>query len=383
MNLFEYFVRSHIPTPLKVNLVPENPSSRNPIPFVEELLVEAVRKCASEDNVGLLLSGGMDSSLVYSIAQRNKIPLKTYVGGCHDKKTDDSVWATRLEPKTVVVKPTLQKILATARFMSEVCADAPIYTNNDMLLYCLAVEAKHDGIDTLILCDGGDELFWGYTRYPRITFDKEKLSEQGHSVVDRIYYGFNIHNKFFLDSLFGYKNFPASPCYKWLTEHRTMPIYRLISFFDQVWMLPQFIARAERITKLTGIKFVYPYLDTELVNLVNTLPLKWRYKHSELRYIQRNIARNYLPTWLMLRPKQGFASDITNWIYSGECYNQMQKMEFPELNQKLVQKIIKRHFGKTWNPIHNIAVKLGRRKIADYFMVNKLYYYGLWRRYHP
>ena len=44
-------------------------------------------------NCGLLLSGGMDSSLICALMGKAGKRFKTYTGGCLDKKIDDSKWA--------------------------------------------------------------------------------------------------------------------------------------------------------------------------------------------------------------------------------------------------------------------------------------------------
>lgn len=382
MNLFEYLIMGNVPFKREINFVSVKSPISPVIQTTDELLAKAVVQAVSIKNCGLLLSGGLDSSLTYAMAKANGITVPTYVGTGEDKTIDDSKWALKVESNTVVVKTGVIELLETAHIMSEMFHDAPIYTNNDMLLYSIALKAKQDGVETLVASDGGDELFWGYKRYPRITFDDEKLKDK-YTISERIYYGFNIHNIEIIGKLVD-QWLPQSETFRWLQKYSTiMPVWKLISYFDQTWALSKCIARADRITKMTGVKFVYPYLDKKLTDFVNSLPLEWRYYNKELRYIQKHLVKKYLPPWILNRPKQGFASDITNWIYSDECYAIMQTLDYQPFALKYIDCVVRRHFGKRkFNLAHNIIVKIGRRKIADYFMAKALFYYGLWRKYH-
>jgi asparagine synthase (glutamine-hydrolysing) len=137
---------------------------------LEALMLESVRLrlTASDVPVGILLSGGLDSSLVTALAARaSDVPVRTYSvtfpgHGTYDESAHARLVAAHvgarhtelpLEPATVDILPELARIY-----------DEPIADSSMVPTYLVSRLIRREA--TVALGgDGGDELFGGYPHY--------------------------------------------------------------------------------------------------------------------------------------------------------------------------------------------------------------------------
>jgi asparagine synthase (glutamine-hydrolysing) len=57
-----------------------------------------------------------------------------------------------------------------------------------------------------------------------------------------------------------------------------------------------------------------PYLDKNLIEFASTLPMKYKIRDGQSKWILRNLLYNYLPRELVDRPKMGFGVPIDSWL---------------------------------------------------------------------
>lgn len=137
-----------------------------------ELVAQSVRcRMISDVGVGYHLSGGLDSTLVVSLAQQHtQRPLNTFCGyydeDDFDKRragsladrlelTHHEVWVDRTLPPHALMK-TL---------------DAPPMSLGALMPFHLAKAARAQGLKVMLAGQGSDELFLGYSRFRKITSD--------------------------------------------------------------------------------------------------------------------------------------------------------------------------------------------------------------------
>ena len=57
-----------------------------------------------------------------------------------------------------------------------------------------------------------------------------------------------------------------------------------------------------------------PYVDHRVAEFVAKIPWNWKLNGHRLKYIQRQLAREFLPESLIQRPKKGFGFPLAYWF---------------------------------------------------------------------
>lgn len=134
---------------------------------LHQLLAASVETRIGElSNVGLFLSGGIDSSIVGRLAINALSGLRTYSIGMHDDPNSELPAATAianfLGSDHVEMRVNDEDLVEGCRLIEE--ADEPIGDSSLVLSGLLAKEARKRG-KVILTGDGADELFAGYRRH--------------------------------------------------------------------------------------------------------------------------------------------------------------------------------------------------------------------------
>jgi asparagine synthase (glutamine-hydrolysing) len=71
---------------------------------------------------------------------------------------------------------------------------------------------------------------------------------------------------------------------------------------------------ADRMTMAHSIEGRSPYVDQKVVEFVARIPADLKLHGRRLKYIQRQVAKEFLPETLITRPKQGFGFPLAYWF---------------------------------------------------------------------
>jgi asparagine synthase (glutamine-hydrolysing) len=143
--------------------------------LVRSLVLDSVRlRLRSDVPVGVLLSGGLDSSLLAAAAVQNEgcgpgIRLLSVVSD--DPASDESPFIDQMAAhlQRPVIKSTLSfDPAAVTNLLEEVSwyNDHPVCYLGDLYHYLLMEQAREHGITVVLSGQGADELFCGYLKYP-------------------------------------------------------------------------------------------------------------------------------------------------------------------------------------------------------------------------
>ncbi|MDC1386830.1 N-acetylglutaminylglutamine amidotransferase [Candidatus Thioglobus sp.] len=297
----------------------ENISDQEYIERTHELLTAAVMKrmSASDVPIGVLLSGGLDSSLIVALLKEaGHEDIRTFSIGFED--IDDEVgsefeysdqivskFETQHKKYQVSNKEVLPRLSEAVMNMSE-----PMVGQDAVAFYLLSEQvSKHTKV--VLSGQGADEAFAGYFWYPRMA------NEQGNE-VERFskHYVDRPHDEYLqtVSSIYQGENHT----HNWLNKEFLKP--GADSFIDKVFrtdmtrlIVDDPVKRVDNMTMAWGLEARVPFMDTDLVEWALSIPpaLKMR---DEGKYPLKEISRGLLPDSVIDRKKGYFPMPALKYI---------------------------------------------------------------------
>ncbi len=288
--------------------------------LVEEALRIAVRRRQVADvPVGVLLSGGVDSSLIVALlAEAGQTGLQTFSigfdaagGEAGDEFKYSDLVAQRFGTDHHRIHiPTAELMGAlpgTIAAMHE-----PMVSYDNVAFYLLSREvAKHTKV--VQSGQGADEVFAGYHWYPKLAatapedaaaayraafFDRtpaqmdEILAPEARSRADA--------SQAFLEA-----HFAAQP--------RSTPVEKALQLDTTVMLVDDPVKRVDAMTMAWGLEARVPFLDHELVELAGRLPVEDKLGDGG-KGVLKAVARRLVPPEIVDRPKGYFPVPILKYI---------------------------------------------------------------------
>jgi asparagine synthase (glutamine-hydrolysing) len=143
--------------------------------LVQSLILDAVRlRLRSDVPVGLLLSGGVDSSVLAAAAvksERDGANIRLLAAVSNDPASDESPFIDRVSAhlERPVIKVRLEPSPAELLNLLDRASwhnDHPVPYLGNLYHYLLMQKAREHGITVILSGQGGDEAFCGYIKYP-------------------------------------------------------------------------------------------------------------------------------------------------------------------------------------------------------------------------
>jgi asparagine synthase (glutamine-hydrolysing) len=254
--------------------------------------------------LGLLLSGGLDSSLIAALAARSG-PLLTLSMGFEDSAVDERGYARRVSE--FVGSQHIEISISASEVEREVSAGAWVFddlfadwgTITTRLLYR---RCRERGIKAVLVGEGADEIFGGYDifRLPR------QLGLWGQFRLYQKYAG-RRHGRIFREfhSIFGEYLDAASGT-----------TFDAVRLFESRRQLPNnYVMKVDKASMAESVEARAPYLDRRVAELAYRTPAAWLLRNGENKYLLRSLARrdHLLPTDISGRQKFG-GSIAAGWM---------------------------------------------------------------------
>ncbi len=133
------------------------------------------KRVAGRDRVGIIFSGGIDSLLIAHLVRRKKVPLTCYTAG--RKGAVDLVWAQNIADRfDLPLKIKILSLEEIKELIPLIIRDIEDYSLNQVEvaipIYASVRMAQESGERVILTGQGADELFGGYSWYPKIV-DRE------------------------------------------------------------------------------------------------------------------------------------------------------------------------------------------------------------------
>ncbi|CAN5197985.1 asparagine synthase (glutamine-hydrolyzing) [soil metagenome] len=327
---------------------------------LSSLLSDAVRmRLVADVPLGVLLSGGVDSSAIAAFATQHATEtVKTFSIGFSEDSFDETRYA-RLVGKHLGTDH-YEEILSAAKagdLISEIGTwlDEPLSDGSLIPTYLLArFVRKH--VTVALGGDGGDELFAGYPMY----FGHKVAAAYGaipqflrSGLIEPVVRMLPVSTK---NLSFDYraKRFVRSAKYDTITRHHswfgsftadeqeqlltthvreqtTGDVYagardllgicdasneiERMQFLDiNFYMAEDILSKVDRASMAVSLETRAPFLDPRIGEFAASLPLKYKLRGSNGKYILKRSVEGLLPSSVLTRSKKGFGIPIAEWL---------------------------------------------------------------------
>ena len=362
-------VRAYWTLPAEVSAV--RMSEEDLVEELDRLLADSVRlRMIADVPIGVMLSGGVDSSLVTAMAVRSssrrvKTFTITFPGyGVFDESPHARAVATHFgtehvelvgEPATVDLLPELARQ-----------CDEPIADSSMVPTYLVSRLIRREA--TVALGgDGADELFGGYPHHswvqqqarmggwipwparwagrtaathlmPVGTKGRNYLlgltSEAPWNIVQfNVLFDADARRRLLSPVMPGHRLRRGPEVYKAaLCRKEDTPLRQSTSLDFQTYLVDDILVKVDRASMLSSLEVRAPFLDPRLIDLAfRHVPDQLRATAGERKVILRRLAQRLLPPSLDLTRKQGFSLPLAQWfkgdwgrfmeeiLTSGEC----------------------------------------------------------------
>ncbi len=295
---------------------------------VRDSLMQAVerRRAASDVPVGVLLSGGLDSSLLVGmLAEAGHNDIRTFSIGFEDSPEERG---SEFEYSDAVVErfqTAHQKIIipndqALPRLTEAVDAMSEPMFGQDAIGFYLLAEQVSRSVSVVLSGQGADEVFAGYFWYARMN------SEQG-SAVERFrqHYFDRDHDEMMalLERPYQGEDYTAALMQQ-LLEAPDADEYldQVLRADSTTLVVDDPVKRVDNMTMAWGLEARVPFLDHHLVELAAQIPPAYKLKH-EGKGPLKLISRGLLPDSVIDRPKGYFPMPALKYV-RGEFLEFMQ-----------------------------------------------------------
>ncbi len=341
------------------------PDEIEAIERLDALLRDSVKlRMIADVPLGAFLSGGIDSSTVVALMQAQSMrPVKTFSIGFHASGYDEAQYAKAVASHLhtdhtefyVEPKHALEMIPRLADWYDEPFADSsqiPTY---------LVSELTRKHVTVALSGDGGDELFGGYNRYlwaqrlasaagwvprglqrslaaalrglspetwtrlvgflpfvPRSTLPGDKLHKIATLLDDPspdAIYRRLVSQWDRPQDVAAAGREPVSPLWDASLARDFPALISRMQFLDLVTYLPDdILTKVDRATMAVGLEGRVPLLDHRVVAYAWSLPLRFKVRGGEGKWLLRRVLDRYVPRPLIDRPKMGFGVPIDSWL---------------------------------------------------------------------
>ena len=319
----------------------------------------------SDVPIGSFLSGGIDSSLISALMQKNSIdPINTFSIGFHDKSFNEAHYAKEvayfLGTNHVEHYVSADEAFGVIPDLGQIY-DEPFADPSQIPTFLVSKIAKQN-VTVALSGDGGDELFGGYNRHAFLkmweTFEafpfrvrqltgkllnagqKMKLFDALESLDFIKFLPKNFNDKVakvsnrlidirdsheLIKSLSKIESSHSSVINENLISENLEIFHNFetyqgslmekMTYLDAMKYLPDdILVKVDRASMANSLETRAPFLDYKLVEFAFGLPENLKINNGSTKWILRQALFSIVPKELIERPKMGFGVPVGSWI---------------------------------------------------------------------
>jgi asparagine synthase (glutamine-hydrolysing) len=351
-------------------------------------------RLVSDVPLGILLSGGIDSSTVAAFAtQYATETVKTFSIGFEEDSFDESKYA-RLVAKHLNTEHYEDRLSAerAGDLISEIGTwlDEPLSDGSLIPTYLLARFVRKN-VTVALGGDGGDELFAGYPMYyahkvaayykaipkfvragviepvvnalpvstKNMSFDYKAKRFVRASKFDSVIrhhswfgsFAIDQHEKLLTPDVLNATNGDIYRGARELLNHTDAKneIEQMQYLDINFYMAEDILTKVDRAAMAVSLETRAPFLDPRIGQFAASIPVEYKLKGSKGKYILKEAVKDLIPQTILNRPKKGFGIPIAEWL-KGRLNPLLHDMLAPArlkeqnlFDSDYVQQLIKEH----------------------------------------
>ncbi len=274
------------------------------------------RRSVADVPVGVLLSGGLDSSLIVGLlAEQGQTGLNTFSVGFEaaggesgdEFKYSDIIashYGTTHHQIRVPSSKLLETLPQTFAAMSE-----PMVSYDNVGFFLLSQEVSRH-LKVVQSGQGADEVFGGYHWYPPLLHSDNPVDDycaaffdrseaEFAQAINREYVGDN-YSRQFVERYFATAAAPRA-------------VDKALHIDTNVMLVDDPVKRVDNMTMAWGLEARVPFLDHEVVELAGRIPAELKVKENG-KYVLKEMARRIIPNQVIDRPKGYFPVPALKYI---------------------------------------------------------------------
>lgn len=319
-----------------------------------DLLVDCTKACTVSDvPIGVLLSGGLDSSATVALMRQAGIgDINTFTIGYNGSGQEDESEYARMVAARYQTRHFIH-VLSSGDFFE--CLDLlvnfteePLVEPAAIALYHLARMAGREA-KVLLSGEGSDEIFAGYGIYQRmVTLERlhKMLPETAWIALRPIFYRLPDHraskyldwvtsplegrfkgtssnlpgskkrvlyHKDFIGQTGDYLESTFSAHFARISPEKST-LAKLLYVDSKTWLPDDLLLKADKMTMAASVELRVPFLDHRLVEFASSLPDELRLHKGQSKLIFRKALAPFLPEPIINRSKMGFPVPTRRWF---------------------------------------------------------------------
>ncbi len=313
----------------------------------------------SDVPVGVLLSGGVDSTAVLSQAVSHaEPPIHTFTMGFSGSAfADERPYARMAAAKFGTVHREISMSASDFRdFLPRYVwhMEEPVCEPPAVALFFVAQLARESGVKVLLSGEGGDEAFGGYPEYRNLLLLEqlktgfgplkgvlrsgfEALSWAGWTrgrhyaslvrPTPEDYYlsrtstpasPFNRLKRSLYDQDFAAAlghQVSYSPTQRLWERTKDMSLLNRMLYVDtKTWLPDDLLVKADKMTMATSVELRVPLLDSRILEYAASLPDDYKVSRFKLKRLLKEAMAPYVPSEILFRKKTGFPVPYAQWM---------------------------------------------------------------------
>ena len=355
-------------------------TSKTPPSKVRDALIESVRThLQGEFEIGTFLSGGIDSTIVASVAKTFNPDIKGFTIGydleSHSEISDAQASADALGIELRTRKVSASEYMEAAR-KAIYYLDSPQADPSAVMFYLLSEFAARE-VKSCLSGEGADELFGGYpiyqevdglrvfTKFPQglkkgLLFMSKALPAgmKGKGFIER---GCTPLRDRYIGNAFIFKDEEKARLlrfkgrsWKMITdrlydrfEHLLDPLEQMQTIDIYTWLKGDIFLKADRLSMAHSLEVRVPFLDESVFEIATELSKEEKINETTAKVILREAFQDYLPDHMKQMKKRGFPVPLAHWMRT-ELYEEVHGILMSEIatefmNQEVSLAMLKEH----------------------------------------
>ncbi len=367
---------------------------------LRRLLKQAVsRRLMSDVPLGVLLSGGIDSSAIAAFATElaGADRVRSFAIGFDEQSFDESAWSGRVAGLLGTEHHAQTLSLGAGKtLLPEIVAklDEPMGDSSLLPTYLLC-QVTRETVTVALGGDGGDELLAGYDpfralrlaafydrvvpkplhRALRLVMARLPVSHRNMSLdfkLKRTLRGLSYPRPYWnsvwlgpldpvgLDELFGdscdLEELYSEALEAWDACTQDDLVDRTLQFYTKLYLQDDILVKVDRASMMHSLEVRSPFLDIELVDFLRRIPSRFKYRGGTTKYIFKQAMQSVLPTEIVNRSKKGFGVPIGKWFKNGDLAVTPGSDAFGMLDRACIERLTREqqagqhdHRATLWN----------------------------------